>query len=279
MENLPNNMRAVVFGKANEPLTLTEKPLPVPECGELLVKIKAVSICASDFVPWKGYLGPVDGLVPGHEGVGIVVGNELPLEKLAPLFCAGVTAFRAVKQVDAPARGKIGVFGLGGVGLFAVRFAVAVGFDVVGFDVSPVARQEAKKAGALDTFDSSELAKCTEAIQKLTGGRLLEGAIVAAGVPQAYDAAIKLTAVFKTVVAVGVPHDAIQVDPLSLIRKGLNLKGSLTGAASDLEEMMRLVQRHQIIPDVQLGGLEDIPEMFARCCAGTSVGKLGAVIS
>jgi D-arabinose 1-dehydrogenase-like Zn-dependent alcohol dehydrogenase len=81
------------------------------------------------------------------------------------------------------------------------------------------------------------------------------------------------------VVAVGVPHDAIQVDPLSLIRKGLNLKGSLTGAASDLHEMMRLVQRHQIIPDVQLGGLEDIPEMFARCCAGTSVGKLGAVIA
>jgi propanol-preferring alcohol dehydrogenase len=119
------------------------------------------------------------------------------LYRLAPLFCAGVTAFRAVKQVDAPARGKIGVFGLGGVGLFAVRFAVAVGFDVVGFDVSTVARQEAKKAGALDTLDSSDVTKCTEAVQKLTGGRLLEGAIVAAGVPQAYDVAIRLTAVFK----------------------------------------------------------------------------------
>ncbi|KAF5708054.1 alcohol dehydrogenase [Fusarium mundagurra] len=257
MEQLPNEMRAVVFGQANQPLSLTEKPVPVPESGELLVKIKAVSVCASDFVPWKGYLGPVDGLVPGHEGVGIVVG---------------------MKQVEAPARGKVGVFGLGGVGLFAVRFAVAMGFDVVGFDVSPVARQEAEKVGALDTLDSSDMAKCTEAVKKLTRGRLLDGAIVAAGVPQAYDAAIKLTGVFKTVVAVGVPRDAIQVDPLSLIRKGLNLKGTLTGAASDLEEMMRLVQRHQIIPDVQLCGFEDIPEMFARC-AGTSIGKLGAVIA
>lgn len=117
--------------------------------------------------------------------------------RLAPLFCAGVTAFRAVKQVEAPARGTLGVFGLGGVGLFAVRFAVSMGFEVFGFDISPAAREDAVKAGASMTFDSSDTAAIMEEIRKVTNGRLLDGAIVAAGVIPAYDAAIKLTGVFK----------------------------------------------------------------------------------
>lgn len=83
----------------------------------------------------------------------------------------------------------------------------------------------------------------------------------------------------RTVVAVGVPRDAIQVDPLCLMRKGLTIKGTLTGGAQELAEMMRMVQKHRIIPDVELGSLEDLPELFARSTRGTSVGKLGAVIS
>lgn len=103
--------------QANEPLTLTEKPLPVPECGELLVKIKAVSICASDFVPWKGYLGPVDGLVAGHEGVGIVVGstyddlhrysrrrNGCDADVACSQWAGQYQVFRSVTELGSPTR-------------------------------------------------------------------------------------------------------------------------------------------------------------------------------
>jgi propanol-preferring alcohol dehydrogenase len=96
-----------------------------------------------------------------------------------------------------PARGTIGVFGLGGVGIFAVRFAIAMGFEVLGFDISPIAREEAVKAGASSAFDSSDFASIKNEVEKRTDGRLLDGAIVAAGVIPAYDTAIKLTGTFK----------------------------------------------------------------------------------
>ncbi|KAH6988306.1 chaperonin 10-like protein, partial [Ilyonectria sp. MPI-CAGE-AT-0026] len=325
-------------------LKVTTKPLPVPQDGELLVKIISTSICASDLNPWKGYRVDPSGLIPGHEGVGVVVASKshsctgldfkvgdtigflntlrpcggckpciankgqycesgklnqgftvggffaeyalvdnrfsvkipegLPAEKLSPLFCAGITAFAAVKSIDAPARGVVGVFGLGGVGSFAVQFAKALGFWVVGYDVSPAARSSALSNGAIEVVDSSDLATIVEATNRITGGRGLVGAVVAAGVDAAYGAAIEATGFGGTIVAVGVPASPINAAILKFVQKALTLRGTQTGSPQEIREMMDVVAKHNIIPDIKLHTLEDLPDLFETFAQGKANGKL-----
>ncbi|KAK5048473.1 hypothetical protein LTR69_011341 [Exophiala sideris] len=129
----------------------------------------------------------------------VQIPDNLPLEKLSPLFCAGITAFSAVKKLDSPARGLVGVFGLGGVGTFVVRFAIAMGFQVIGYDVSEAARKTAIARGALEAIDSSHIEHVKTETRRITGGRGLDGAIVAAGVAPAYAAAVEAIGFSKQV--------------------------------------------------------------------------------
>lgn len=113
--------------------------------------------------------------------------------RLAPLFCAGVTAFGALDKLDLPTRGTVGVFGLGGVGAFAVRFGVAMGYRIIGLDVSKAAMETAKSYGAEETIDLSNPELTVSMIKKITGGLGLDAAIVTAGVQGAFTGAIDHT--------------------------------------------------------------------------------------
>jgi D-arabinose 1-dehydrogenase-like Zn-dependent alcohol dehydrogenase len=98
-----------------------------------------------------------------------------------------------VKQVPLPARGVIGVFGLGGVGLLAVRFATAMGFRVIGFDVLPPALAAAKAYGATEVVDSSDEGAVRGVLGRLTGGEGLDGALVTTGAQAAFSGAVEWT--------------------------------------------------------------------------------------
>lgn len=113
--------------------------------------------------------------------------------RLSPLFCAGITAFRAVKQVNVPAGGFIGVFGVGGVGRLVLQFAKAFGLNVLAFDVSPAALSSAEKLSTTGTAVSSDLGAMNDLVKRFTGNDGLAGAIVASGATEAYEAAIQLT--------------------------------------------------------------------------------------
>lgn len=116
-----------------------------------------------------------------------------PRTRLSPLFCAGVTAYRAITNLGLAQGSKVGVFGLGGVGSFAVRFAVAMGYEVLGFDVSQHARETALRYGAVRVADSGINKAVSTAVSSLTDGVGLDGSIVCAGVGDAYRQAIEFT--------------------------------------------------------------------------------------
>jgi D-arabinose 1-dehydrogenase-like Zn-dependent alcohol dehydrogenase len=109
------------------------------------------------------------------------------------MFCAGITGFRAVKELGFPGFGLVGIFGVGGVGHFAVRFAKAMGLQVIGFDVSKPALDAALRSGADHVADSTDEKAIQELVSRISGGTGLDGAIVASGAIQAYGSAIKLT--------------------------------------------------------------------------------------
>ncbi|KAH0829701.1 hypothetical protein FOPE_10731 [Fonsecaea pedrosoi] len=190
--------------------------------------------------------------------------------RLSPLFCAGITAFRALKQLMPLRAGVIGVFGLGGVGVFAVRFAKALGYQVLGFDISTEAREAAHGYGIDATVDISDANAVSEALARFDKSAGLDGAIVAAGVPAAYQAAINYTGFNGTIVAVGVPHT-------DFVKKNLRLQGTQSGTPLELKEMMQLVQAHSIIPDVDLSPLDALPELVDALATGKITRKVGVV--
>ena len=98
-----------------------------------------------------------------------------------------------MKQLGLPARGVVGVFGLGGVGIFAVRFARAMGFRVVGFDVSKSALAAAKSYGAEEVVDSSDAVAIKVVLEKWNVAEGLDGSLVTTGAQAAFTGAITHT--------------------------------------------------------------------------------------
>ena len=86
------------------------------------------------------------------------------------------------------------MFGLGGVGAFVVRFAIAMGYQVIGFDVSTAAMAAAKSYGAVATIDLTDATSIRHVLDPATRGRQLDSSIVTAGVQGAYSSAIEYTA-------------------------------------------------------------------------------------
>ena len=77
-------------------------------------------------------------------------------EYAAPLFCAGITAYKAVKAVEPKPQKKIGIFGIGGVGHMAVQFAKVENCDVIAFSRTQNHLDVAKRLGAIDAMTFSE---------------------------------------------------------------------------------------------------------------------------
>ena len=77
-------------------------------------------------------------------------------EYAAPLFCAGITAFKAVKAAEPQLHKKIGIFGIGGVGHMAVQFAKVEGCDVIAFSRNQKHLDVARRLGAVDSMVFSE---------------------------------------------------------------------------------------------------------------------------
>lgn len=87
----------------------------------------------------------------------------------------------------------MGIFGLGGVGTFLIRFAVAMGFRAIGFDISPAAREAALALGAEAVCDSGKAEEMKEVVDRLTKNEGLAASIVGAGASAAYQAAFEYT--------------------------------------------------------------------------------------
>src|SRR5205807_2415234 len=157
---MAKKMRAVQIPKARGPLEVVEREIPEPKSGWVRVKVEACGVCHSDSLVkdglWPGIQYP---RIPGHEVIGVIdaVGPDVPdwnSAEGAPLMCAGITTFNALRNSGARPGDLVGVLGIGGLGHLGVQFAAKMGFNTVaiarGKDKEPLA----KKLGARHYIDS-----------------------------------------------------------------------------------------------------------------------------
>lgn len=168
--------------------------------------------------------------------VGIVPASVDPFDA-APLSCAGVTTYKAVKVSGARSSDLVAIYGVGGLGHLAVQYAKISGATVAAVDVADYKLDNAKSLGAEYVFNSKTV-NPVEEIQKLGGADV---AIVLAAHPSAFEQAFSSLRENGTLVMVALPKDNVMHLPIfETVLRGIKIVGSLVGTRVDLAETFEL---------------------------------------
>jgi alcohol dehydrogenase, propanol-preferring len=190
--------------------------------------------------------------------VGKVPANVKPLEA-APLTCAGVTTYKAVKVSGARPTDLVAIFGIGGLGHMALQYAKIAGATVVAVDLVDEKLELAKQLGA-DYTVNAKREDPVEAIKKLGGA---DAAISLAVAPKAFEQAFRSLRRGGTLVFVALPADNyMQLPIFETVLNGIKIAGSIVGTRLDLAEVFDLHaagKTHVIYETVHL---EDVNHAF-----------------
>jgi len=159
----------------------------------------------------------------------------------APLTCAGVTTYKAVKMADLPSPASlVAVFGAGGLGHLAIQYARIMGASVIAVDTNEARLETARELGAEHLVHTGEQDPVA-AIQALGGA---DAAVSTAVNPSAFEQALGSLARGGTLVCVGLPaENGMTVPIFETVLGGLTVRGSIVGTHHDLEEVFELHRR------------------------------------
>lgn len=332
-------MKAAVVNQFYGKLEIKELPVPDLDYGEILVKIKACGVCHTDLHAVHGDwpVKPKLPLIPGHEGVGVVVKagqgvtsvkvgdrvgipwlysacgeceyclsgwetlcpkqlnagysvdggyaeyckapaayvaripDNLSFQEAAPIFCAGVTTYKALKITDAKPGEWVAIYGIGGLGHVALQYAKAMGFNVIAVDIQEDKLELAKRLGA-DLTVNSKSVDPVKAIEKKVGG--VHAALSVAVNPKAFEQAYQSVRRGGTLVIVGLPTGELPIPIFDTVLNGVTVKGSIVGTRKDLQEALDFAARGKVKTIIETQPLEKINEVFERMEKGQINGRI-----
>jgi alcohol dehydrogenase, propanol-preferring len=190
--------------------------------------------------------------------------DELTSAETAPLLCAGITTYNALRNAGLRAGDLVAVQGIGGLGHLGIQFAKHMGFRTVAIGRGGEKEKLAEDLGAHIYIDTSAVDAAT-VLQRMGGAR----AILATGTSGAAMAALVpgLSPRGKLIV-VGVPQDPIQLSAVSLVFGGRSIYGSLTGTAIDNEDTLAFSVLENIRPMIETLPLEQAADAYTRMMQG-----------
>jgi alcohol dehydrogenase len=161
--------------------------------------------------------------------------DELSFAEAAPMGCAGVTTFNALRRTRAVAGDLVAVLGIGGLGHLGVQWAAAMGFETIAIARGAGKADDARALGAHHYIDSTESDVAAE-LRKLGGATVV---LATAANSAAMGQTIGGLGPEGQLVIVGVTPDPLPISPLDLINAGLSVTGHPSGTSKDVEETMR----------------------------------------
>ena len=193
-----------------------------------------------------------------------------PLE-VAPILCAGVTVYKALKVTETRPGQWVAISGIGGLGHVAVQYARAMGMRVVAVDIDDSKLALATSLGA-EVAVNARTSDAVAEVQKATGGT--HGVLVTAVHPQAFGQAIGLARRGGTIVFVGLPPGDFPAPIFDIVLKGLTIRGSIVGTRQDMAEALDFYARGLIHPTVTSAGLDDINDVLDKMTQGQIDGRV-----
>jgi uncharacterized zinc-type alcohol dehydrogenase-like protein len=185
----------------------------------------------------------------------------MPLDRTAPLLCAGITTYSPLVHFGLKRGDRVGVMGLGGLGHMGVKFAKAIGAEV-----SVVSRSPAKKDDALG-LGADEFINVTEPRAFEFNARRFDFLLDTVSGSHDLNSYLKLLKTDGTMILVGLPEPST-LRPQSLVDSRLSLVGSSSGGISETQAMLDFCSRNEIAADVELVQMGAINEAFERTIHG-----------
>jgi D-arabinose 1-dehydrogenase-like Zn-dependent alcohol dehydrogenase len=203
-------------------------------------------------------LAPVDALAAIPESLGAV--------EAAPLLCAGITTYNALRHCGALPGDLVAVLGIGGLGHLGIQFASKFGYKVAAIGRGSENAALAKKLGA-SVYVDSKSTNAAEALQKLGGARVI---LATAPSSKAMSELIDGLGPNGRLMVIGAAFDPIEVTPAQLIFGSKTIQGWAAGTAADSEDTLRFAELTGVRPMVETYPLEKAGEAYARMLSGNA---------
>jgi propanol-preferring alcohol dehydrogenase len=200
----------------------------------------------------------------------------LDLAQAAPILCAGVTVWKAIKQSNTKPGDYILISGAGGgLGHLAVQYANAISLRVIAVDTGADKKAVCLGYGAETFIDFEDSGDIIERIKAATGGLGPHAAIVASSSGSAYNQALEYLRPHGTLVAVGLPPDTyIKANVFWTVFKALRIVGSYVGNRQDAIEALDFAARGKVKARIAIEPLANLESVYQRMEKGQFVGRV-----
>jgi uncharacterized zinc-type alcohol dehydrogenase-like protein len=192
-----------------------------------------------------------------NEDYALRIAKDQPLERVAPLLCAGITTYSPLKRHGVQSGFSVAIAGLGGLGHVGVKIAKAMGANVTVLSHSPNKRQDAIGLGA-DDFVVTRDEKAFK-----DNARRFDFILDTMSAPHDYNAYLSLLKRDCTMVLVGAPEPSM-LSSFPLIFGRRSLAGSLIGGLRENQEMLDFCAEHGVLADVEVIPVQKVNEAYDR---------------
>ncbi|HEX7847562.1 MAG TPA: NAD(P)-dependent alcohol dehydrogenase [Chitinophagaceae bacterium] len=206
-----------------------------------------------DGITYGGY----SNMITCDEDFVLKVSDKLPLEKVAPLLCAGITTYSPLRHWKVEAGHKVGVVGLGGLGHMAIKFAASFGADVTVFSTSSFKEADARKLGAHHFVNTTDPAQ-------LQGIGNYDFILDTVSAPHDYNLYLAMLKTDGAMACVGLPPAPAQIPIFTLAFQRRSLSASAIGGIKETQEMLDYCAENNITADVEVINIKDINKAFER---------------
>ncbi len=203
-------------------------------------------------------LAPVEALA--------AIPDSLRAKDAAPLLCAGITTFNALRHSGAMPGDLVAIQGIGGLGHLGVQFANKFGYKVAAIGRGPENAPLAKKLGAHVYIDSTQTKAAAE-LQQLGGAKVI---LATAPNSKAMSELIDGLAPSGRLLVIGAAFDAIEVTPIQLISGGRMIQGWWSGLPTDSEDTLRFAELSGVRPMIETYPLDRAADAYARMMSGNA---------
>ena len=197
--------------------------------------------------------------------------DKVSFTEIAPILCAGVTVYKALKETRARPGQWVAISGIGGLGHVAVQYARAMGLHVAAVDIDDTKLELARKLGASLTVNARREDPAT-VIQRDIGGA--HGVVVTAVSNSAFGQAIDMARRGGTISLVGLPPGDFPTPIFDVVLKGLHITGSIVGTRADLQEALDFAGEGLVKATIHGDKLENINQVLEQMRAGQIEGRV-----
>jgi alcohol dehydrogenase, propanol-preferring len=190
--------------------------------------------------------------------------DELGSAEAAPLLCAGITTYNALRNAGLRGGDLVAVQGVGGLGHLGIQFARHMGFLTVAIGRGSEKEKLAKDLGAHVYIDTAA-DDAAAVLQRMGGARVI---LATAPSGDAMGPLVSGLAVRGKLILVGVPQDLMQLNAFPLVFGGRSVYGSLAGTAIETEDALAFSVHENIRPMIETAPLEQAADAYARMMQG-----------